>query len=467
MKDRSIKVVAKVLFMSLLLCVVPGRVIWAADDTDARIKSLETQLKSLQAELAKVKAERGTPDKRQVEQAVNQVLAKRPRPEMGPTDLRAYWKEGLRLDSGDGNFKLKIGGRIQNDFMWASEDNDVKNDTVVPSGGSAIGDQHDGAEFRRVRLYTSGLVYGNVEFKLQFDFAGGDADLKDAFLSFTDFPYSGLKVGHFKEPFSLDELTSSKYIMFMERALPNAFAPGRNVGVMLFDTAYDERMTWAAGLFRDADDNGTVTDDGSYSLTARVTGLPWYDPSEASLLHVGAAVSSRNTGGESTSFSSSPEAHLFDTIVDTNSFGSDHVELLGLETAWVKGPLSLQGEYIFASADQQTTSGSNNFDGYYVQASYFLTGEHRNYKPSAGAFSRVKPKENFSFGGGLGAWEVAVRYSELDLDDSLDGGEVDDISAGLNWYLNPNTRLMWNYIHMDKDNVGDADILMMRLQIDF
>jgi phosphate-selective porin OprO/OprP len=439
MKDRIINMLATVVLITLMVWVLAPQEV-RAQELEARVEKLEAELKALRT---------GQPGSAQ-----------------GPTDFRAYWKEGLRLDSGDGNFKLKIGGRIMSDFMWASEDNDVKND-VVPASGSAIGDQHDSAEFRRVRLYTSGVIYGNVEFKLQFDFTGGDADLKDAFLSLKDFPFAGLKVGHFKEPFSLNELTSSKYIMFMERALPNAFAPGRNVGVMLFDTAYDERMSWAAGLFRDADDNGTVTDDGSYSLTARVTGLPWYDPSGASLLHVGAAVSSRNTGAESASFSSEPEAHLFDDVVDTDSFASDHIELLGLETAWVDGPLSVQGEYIFASADQQTTSGSNNFDGYYVQASYFLTGEHRPYKTSSGTFSRVKPKENFSFGGGPGAWEVAVRYSELDLDDSLDGGEVDDISAGLNWYLNPNTRLMWNYIHMDKDNVGDADILMMRLQVDF
>jgi phosphate-selective porin OprO/OprP len=109
---------------------------------------------------------------------------------------------------------------------------------------------------------------------------------------------------------------------------------------------------------------------------------------------------------------------------------------------------------MYADVDGKDRDLSPSFDGFYVQASYFLTDEHHNYKPSAGAFSRVKPKENFSFGGGPGAWEVAVRYSELDLDDRLDGGEVDDITAGLNWYLNPNTRLMWNYIHVDKDNVA-------------
>jgi len=68
----------------------------------------------------------------------------------------------------------------------------------------------------------------------------------------------------------------------------------------------------------------------------------------------------------------------------------------------------------------------------------------------------------------LGAWEIAARYSELDLNDgSITGGKLSNITAGLNWYLNPNTRLMWNYIHADKDDVGEADMLLMRLQVDF
>jgi phosphate-selective porin OprO/OprP len=97
-----------------------------------------------------------------------------------------------------------------------------------------------------------------------------------------------------------------------------------------------------------------------------------------------------------------------------------------------------------------------------------LTGEHRKYKPSAGAFSRVKPKKNYGFGGGPGAWEVAVRYSALDLNDSgVTGGTLSDISAGLNWYLNPNMKIMWNYVHAEVGSVGQADMALMRLQIDF
>jgi phosphate-selective porin OprO/OprP len=376
-----------------------------------------------------------------------------------PGDFRAYWKEGLNFATEDGNFKLKVGGRVMNDWLWISEDGDIK--------ASSIGEQEDGTEFRRARLHVSGLIYGNVEFKVQYDFAGGDADFKDVYLGLTDFPIGRLRVGHYKEPFSLEELTSSNYITFLERALPNAFAPSRNVGAMLHNSEFDDRMTWAVGVFRDTDDYGTNVDDGGYNITGRITGLPIYEDKGASLLHIGAAYSYRNPD-DSLRYTERPEAHLTSRFVDTGTMAADRADLLGLEAAWVHGPLSVQGEYVTADVDRMAGASDVDFDGYYVQGSYWITGEHRNYKASEGAFSRVKPKENFSFNSGPGAWDATLRYSKLDLDDeNVTGGELEDITAGLNWHLNPNTRIMWNYVHADRDKIGEADMLMMRLQVDF
>jgi phosphate-selective porin OprO/OprP len=442
MKKRDFNGVIKVLLVMILLAMLMPSVADAQQNEDVRIEKLEAQQQALQAELENLKADRA------------QAGA-------GPSDFRVFWKEGLNLATRDGDFKMKIGGRIMFDSTWVSEDSDIKSDLG--------GDQEDGTEFRRARLYTSGLIHDNVEFKLQFDFTGGDADLKDAYLGLIDFPIGRIRAGHFKEPFGLEELTSSKYITFIERSLPTgAFSPSRNAGVMLFGNALaasEPRMTWAAGIFKETDNNGEVHDDGGYSLTGRVTGLPCYKNKGASLLHVGAAFSARETTDNTQSYDTEPEAHLLDDFVDTGDFASENARLLGLEMAWVDGPLSVQGEYIRADADASSTG---NFSGYYIQTSYFLTGEHRKYKPSAGAFSRVKPKENYAFGGGTGAWEVALRYSSIDLDDSsVDGGELDNITTGLNWYLNPNTRLMCNYVHADKDDIGNADIFVTRLQIDF
>jgi len=318
-------------------------------------------------------------------------------------------------------------------------------------------------------LYMSGLIYGNVEFKAQYDFAGGDADFKDVYVGIVDLPFGNIRVGHFKEPFSLEELTSSKYLTFLERALPNAFAPGRNTGIMLHGNALahsDPRMTWAVGVFRDTPDDGDVQDDVGYNFTGRVTWLPWYEDSGRTMLHLGGAYSHRNPNDDMARFDSRPEAHLTDRFVDTGTFVSDDVDMVGLEAAWVSGPLSIQGEYMFTNAD---IASSADFHGYYAQISYFLTGEYRRYKPTEGTFSRIKPNENYNYsGGGRGAWEFALRYSGLDLSDSgIVGGQLHDITAALNWYLNPNTRVMWNYVNSVREDIGIAHMFITRLQVDF
>ena len=428
-----------------------------ASELKQQIQEQSQKLREMQEKVDQLEARQRLKEKSLTEK-IEQVQEKQKEVGSGPSDFRVFWKEGLNFTTQDEQFKLKIGGRIQNDWMWIGEDEGLKSD---------VGEQEDGVEFRRARLYFSGLIYDNLEYKLQFDFAGGDADLKDAYLGLTDFPIGKLRIGHFKEPFSLEELTSSKYTTFLERALPNVFAPSRNTGFMLYDSILDDRMTWSAGLFRDTDDYGEGVDDGGYNVTGRITAQPIYEEKGARLLHLGAGYSYRNPD-DSVRYRQRPEAHLTSRFVDTGTFAADQTDLLGLEAAWVDGPFSLRGEYMFANVDRIDSGANVDFDGFYVQASYFLTGEHRRYKASSGTFSRVKPKENFSRSGGRGAWEIAARYSELDLNDgSITGGKLSNITAGLNWYLNPNTRLMLNYIHADKDDVGEADMLLMRLQVDF
>lgn len=380
---------------------------------------------------------------------------------LGPSDFRVYWKEGLRFQTADKDFTLKIGGRIMNDWAWMEADRAVE---------AAVGDLEDGTEFRRARLYVAGRIYENVDFKLQFDFAGGDADLKDAYIGLRGLPVY-VKAGHFKEAFGLEELTSSKYITFIERSLPTgAFSPSRNTGFAVNSDALDKRVTWAVGVFRGTDDYGYGQAEGAYNVTGRITALPRYADDGKNLLHLGASASYRS-GRDALSFDAEPEVHLAPDFVDTGDFPSDSHVLVGGEVAFVKGPFSLQGEIMVA--DVKRAGDDATFYGYYVQASCFLTGEHRNYKKSSGAFGRVKPKRNFGKNGGPGAWEVAARYSYVDLTDGgTVGGELEDITLGLNWHLNPNTRVMWNYVRVDvEDGVGaadgNADLFVMRLQIDF
>jgi phosphate-selective porin OprO and OprP len=373
------------------------------------------------------------------------------------SDFRAFWKEGLNLETGDGNFKMKIGGRVHTDWFWSSEDDSLKADT---------GEQEDGVEIRRARIYLSGLMYENIEYKLQLDFAGAEVAFKDAYLGITDLPIGKIRMGHFYEPFGLETVSSSNYNTFIERSLITAFAPERQTGFMLHNTLHDDRIYGAVGVFRETDDDGENVDDGGYNVTGRIAALPIYENKGESLLQIGASYSFRNPD-DSLRIRQRPEAHLAEYIVDTGTLTCDRENLLGLESVWINGPMSVQAEYMRADADLLNNSDAS-FDGFYVQGSYFLTGEHRNYNTKEAAFGRVKPKKIYGYGDGLGAWELKARYSELNLDDdSVTGGKVNDITAGVNWYLNPNTRIMWDYIHADKEDSGQADMLMMRLQFDF
>ncbi|MGD2174750.1 MAG: porin [Candidatus Brocadiaceae bacterium] len=432
-----------------------------------RIDKMEKELSELRRALQRRQPARGV-DREQVSAIVKEELEKA----QGPETMKVYWDKGLRLKTMDEAFKLKIGGRIMADWAWMSADDEIED---------SLGELDGDAEFRRARFYMSGDIYDVVGYKLQIDFASGgdETDIKDAYLSFKKLvPGATLKVGHFKEPFSLEELTSSKYITFMERALPvGAFSPSRNMGFQVSDHVMDDRATWAAGVFWDYD---SKDDEATYqegvNLTGRLTYLPYYEDDGEKLVHLGVAGSYRSSP-DRVRFRTRPEVHLADNRwAETSSFEADDVWLGGLEAALVHGPFSVQGEYIMASADSEAMCDPT-LDGFYVFASYFLTGEHRPYKTSSGSFSRVKPNTNFDGKGGWGAWELAARYSNVDLNDAdiTDAGELDNVTLGLNWYLNPNMRVMWNYVHASLDEAdlgdggdsGDGNAFMMRFQVDF
>ena len=98
-----------------------------------------------------------------------------------------------------------------------------------------------------------------------------------------------------------------------------------------------------------------------------------------------------------------------------------------------------------------------------------MTGESKNYKNSYAGFDRVKPTNNF--GGdnnGAGAWEIALRYSTSDLNnEDIFGGEQSDITLGVNWHLNPSTRIMLNNVWADIKDAGKMNVFQVRFQIDF
>lgn len=378
--------------------------------------------------------------------------------------FKAYWKNGLRFDSSDDATKIQFGGRIINDWAWFSPDDALDAD---------VGPHVDQTEFRAARLYIKGTIDERYFFKANYDFAqtralDGGSGFKDVYVGLKGLPVvQDVQIGHFKEPLGLEIMTSGKYITFMERSLTSGADPARNTGLMVSGKNGRKSMTYAGGIFRDTDKFGSGGGNGHYAFTGRVTGLPMTNKDHTQMIHVGAAASYRAMDGGSVRFRPRPESHLSPRYLDTGAIAADSEVLFGLEWASVHGPFSTQVEYVNLDVNGTGAGPSPTFSTYYGQVSWFATGESRAYNAKKGAFGRVKPNSPWGKGG-KGAWEFALRYSHIDLDDDgVAGGELSNVTGGVNWYLSSYARIMANYVMADKDGVGDSNIFMLRFQIDF
>jgi phosphate-selective porin OprO/OprP len=376
----------------------------------------------------------------------------------------SYWNNGFKIESADKRFQLKFGGRIMYDMAFFSQD-----DAMETTFGRMINQ----GEFRRIRFFNSGHIFNNVKYKFQLDFAGGEAEIKDAFIQLSSLPVIGnFRAGQFKEPFRLEVLTSSKYGLFMERSEQVAFFPERGTGVMVFNEGLNGRIGWQFGFFNDElfPLNGPET-PGGHNLTGRLTGLLFRSEEKAQLIHLGIGFSHRNPPNQEYKISARTPAHLAPKYITTSTMANvHHIDLANAEASIVLGPFSIQGE-ILRSRVVQEENFALNYTALYGQLGYFLTGEHRNYKSSYEGFSRVKPKKNFGKKG-AGAWELALRYSNIQLNKeevkcACNGQQMDDLTAGINWYLNPGTRWMFNYVFASLENEGNTHIFQTRLQVDF
>ncbi len=411
--------------------------------------------------------EEATLQAEQAAEAIRSVnLAAQQAPAPAPDALQAFWKNGLRFTSPDKAFDVRLGARIQNDWAVLVPDDDLE-DLLPDQAGKGTG-----TEFRRARLKLEGTIYERIGFKGEYEFAGGDTALRDVYLELLDLPAVGrVRVGHFKEPMSLEQVTSDAYTTFMERSVLDAFAPGRETGFLLTNHALEQRLTWAVGAFRDTDSasGDGFGSDPLYDVTGRITGLPWFEENGSKLLHVGVSFTQQFRDGANERFSQRPEAHLAPNFVDTGNFAADHIQIVNPELALVLGSLSLQAEYSHAFVDSGSSDvGDPRFHAFYVQGSYFLTGEHRPYKPASGSFDRVVPLHDLDSSGGIGAWELAARFSRIDLDsEGISGGTLTSGTLGINWYLNPVVRTTLNYGLGRLEGEGWTNQFQTRFQVDF
>lgn len=370
--------------------------------------------------------------------------------------------------------------QLQTDFITNSQS---------AGNRAAVGEIPTGIAFRRARTGVYG-EYGPWEYRLAMDFAlPGRPSFLDVYAGLNEVPYLGhLRVGHFFEPLGLEQYSQNRYLTFLERGVTSEpFAPGRNTGIMANTNWAGNRGTWAAGLFSSNSNfyGDDTADNLTMALTGRLTYLPWYDEATNGrhLLHLGLAYSAREARNHEVQFRTRPEIRLgaadpnIPFFVDTGRIPANFYQMIGSELLLVQGPFSIQAEYILLPV-RTLDRGAVYFQVWYVMGSVFLTGEHRAYRTTTGVLERVSPRRDFikREGGtlslGPGAWELAVRFSHVDLNNGgITGGRLSDITVGINWYLNPYCRVTSNYIHAYQSATsgrsGPADFWGIRFNYDF
>jgi len=390
---------------------------------------------------------------------------------------------------------VALHGRIMYDYEFFRRGAEV--DTVEKL-------KESGSEFRRVYLSGSGKIYKNIKYKAQLEFAGSKIGFRDLYIKFAKLPGIGgnFTVGSFAEATGLDMMTSSKYIPMVERAMMTSTQNFRwNSGVMydnmgMFGGKLGLQVSYAHngshhGGFKDHD----LGKGGHF--VARLTSPVYENKDKHQLVHLGFNYENRKRSKDPKAYDLKfrPENHMGGHV---HLPGQDYVGIpgllktqqdLGFEFAAVFGPLSFQSEYEIAGYNSQVENEAGrkedktfNVNGFYVLATYFVTGGHRGFKH--GAFSRVHAYNNFCIkDGDWGEFELTARYSTMDYSSIADYNDlfngkdfyskVQNLGFGFNWYLNNHTRIMYNHniSGSNKDEEHDprkalhADLI--RLQVDF
>ena len=318
-------------------------------------------------------------------------------------EVKVSTKGGLKVSSGD--YKFEFGGRIQYDYNRAEENGVVDEDQF---------------DLRRGRVFAKGNISKNWQFKTQFNVDGGGAE--DLYLRYTGWgKAANLTIGNQKQPFGLEELTSSKDISVLERsALTELFAIGRAEGVQLHGDL-GGNVNYGVGVF--GDDSSS---DEEFGVAGRVAWAPI--KTDTNVVHF---------------------CFAYQDIGDTDAFG--------FEAAATSGSFHIQAEY------NDGDFGGEDVDGFYVQAGYILTGETRPYK--GGKFKRVAPSTK------AGAWELVARLEDGDgnfSDIELGTTTASSFTVGVNWYAHKNVRFGLNYTDGEDDITGDdGDELRARFQLTF
>jgi phosphate-selective porin OprO/OprP len=349
---------------------------------------------------------------------------------------------------------------------------------------NAARDFSDGIAFRRARFGVDGVFNGNWNYRLMFEFAGsgteGPARINDAWIAYTGFAPFTFQVGAFSPPSNMDDSTTPDDQVFVERASASELsrALGGADGRLGFGLRSGGKRWMSALNFTTRTVNDAEVFDSQFAAVGRAGGL--IATSDDYNVHLGASAtwvfSPPDQGSAATAprhalrFRDRPEVRIDGVrLIDTGAIDAAHASAYGVEFGANYRSFYLQGENFWFDVDRRDrTLADPSFGGYYLQGSWLLTGESRRYNAASGSFQNPRPKSPFAHGGGWGAFEVAARFSHTDLNfnegDSgfapvaggIRGGEQDVLALGLNWYLNPNIKLLFNYLMIDVDRLNPA-----------
>jgi phosphate-selective porin OprO/OprP len=257
-----------------------------------------------------------------------------------------------------------------------------------------------------------------------------------------------VRMGYHKVPFSLDDQTSENYNLFVEHPIgTTAFVPGRGVGASVL--AHGNRWFTQVGVYGEGENDARDgSNDENLTIGGRFVFAPLLEQSQ--YVHLGAAIYRTTYAGPPTlRLRERPARHLAPYVIDTQVIDADALTAYGVEAAWARGPVGVAAEAV-----QARISGAGNdldYGGYDIEAWWTLTGEFRPYKLNGGTFDRLIPTRAAG-DGGWGAWQLAVRTSHLDLNDTaLSAGDLTTHSLALNWYWDSRARLMFE---LDRSEVG-------------
>jgi phosphate-selective porin OprO/OprP len=472
--------------------------VFAADQRDERIKVLEQTLNNVVQELQALKAEQAASK----EQVSKQILAVK---EAGATQYADIQKQRkadvqVKLDNArptfstaDGRFSLAIRSLIQYDAAYYSQSDRALTGTDLSSGSN----------FRRARIGVAGKAFGDWSYSFLYELGGSGAEstgLADAYIQYDGFKGLRIRTGAYTTPQGLDDQTGAGDTIFLERAAPAdlargvAGAAGRKnlIGFIASGENHYASLNWTSTRSHEA-----AVFDRQQAVVGRVAYRVYNDADTNILLSAGGSyvfklgdTTAGPNGTSNINLQQRPENVVDGTrLVGTGNINASKVGIWGIETGANWKNLYAQAGYFGFDIKRRASALPNpNFDGWYVQGTWLLTGESRRYDKDSASWRNPRPDKPFGFkNGGFGAWELAARYSELDLNynagvagtalaaGGIRGGKQEAVTVGLNWYPNNVIRFLFNYQHVNIDrlNAGggqigqNVDILAARAQLAF